>query len=188
MKNLKEKTVLITGAASGIGRALAHKFNQIGAKTIIIDINNNELKETQATCRSKENCFEYIMDVSKYENWQALHKFLGEKNLIPDIVINNAGRAMSHVSINDVAIEDFEKIMQTNFWGVFLGTKEFLPDLLAKESQTAIINVSSAFVLWLAAGLRLIQQANLRSGVHRSTKTGTSRYKCPCFLCTSGWD
>lgn len=147
MKNLKDKTVLITGAASGIGRALAHKFNQIGAKIVIVDINENDLKETQSICKFKENCFEYIMDVSQHENWQTLHKFLGEKKLIPDIVINNAGRAMSHVSINDVAIEDFEKIMKTNFWGVFWGTKEFLPDLLAKESQTAIINVSSAFGL-----------------------------------------
>lgn len=147
MKNLNEKTILITGAGSGIGQALASKFNQLGSKIIIVDVNEKSLKETQSICKYKENCFEYVMDVSKRENWQNLHKYLNEKNLIPDIVINNAGRAMSHVSINDVAVEDFEQIMNTNFWGIFFGTKEFLSDLLANPKKTAVVNFSSAFGL-----------------------------------------
>lgn len=147
MKNLGKKIVLITGAASGIGQALTYKFNQLGAKTIVIDVNKNKLKETMDNCKYEENCFDYIMDVGLLENWQNLHRYLKDKNLIPDIILNNAGRAMSHIAINDVAIEDFENIMKTNFWGVLFGTKEFLPDLLAKKNETAVINFSSAFGL-----------------------------------------
>lgn len=145
MKNLKEKTVLITGAGSGIGQALTWRLNEIGSKIIIIDTNETGLQNTRLNSIYKENCYEYIMDVSQQKNWQNLHEYLKEKNIIPDIIINNAGRAMSNVSIKDIYEEDFRKIFDTNFWGVFYGTREFLPDLLNKQNKTAIINFSSIY-------------------------------------------
>lgn len=147
MKNINKKKVLITGAASGIGQALAYKFNQLGSKLIIADINKVELEETKASLNIKADCLEYLMDVSNQEHWQNLHKYLEDKNLIPDIIINNAGRSMSHLPIEDLSVEDFKKNMDINFWSVVYGTKEFLGDLLAKETETAIINISSAWGL-----------------------------------------
>lgn len=146
MKNLSGKTVVITGAGSGIGRSLAHRLAKEGALLALADISEAGLAETYETLPVRPaQVNTYILDVS---DRQAFYDFADQVNSDfggADVVINNAGVALSQ-TIEDMSFEDFQWVMDINFWGVVYGTKAFLP-LLRKRPEACIINVSSVFGL-----------------------------------------
>jgi len=142
----KERVIAITGAASGIGRALAIHFGKEGARLAISDIDDSGLEQTaEAIRRLGAQCHTLRVDVSKpseIETWCAeVIKTFGQV----DGIINNAG-----VSVIDgaefVSHEDFEWLMGINFWGVIYGTQTFLPHL-RKRPEAFIVNISSLFGL-----------------------------------------
>ena len=142
----KDRVIAITGAASGIGRALALHFGKEGAHLAISDIDESGLEQTaEAIRRLGVQCHTLTVDVSKpreIEAWCAeVIKTFGQV----DGIINNAG-----VSVIDgaefVSHEDFEWLMGINFWGVIYGTQTFLPHL-RKRPEAFIVNISSLFGL-----------------------------------------
>lgn len=146
MKNLSGKTVVITGAGSGIGRALAHQLAGEGALLALADLNEAGLAETYETLPMRPvQVNTYILDVS---GQQAVYAFADQVNADfgqVDLVINNAGVALSQ-TIEDMTFEDFRWVMDINFWGVVYGSKAFLP-ALKRRPQACIINISSVFGL-----------------------------------------
>jgi len=138
---------VITGAASGIGRALAVRLAQekIGG-IAVCDVNESELIETAKIVESLGvSVSTHIADVSKLEQVQ---KFAGEvaaKHNRVTHLINNAGVALCG-SFEEISLEDFEWLMNINFWGVIYGTKVFLP-ILKQQEKAHIINISSVFGL-----------------------------------------
>jgi NAD(P)-dependent dehydrogenase (short-subunit alcohol dehydrogenase family) len=146
MKSLDGKVVAITGAGSGIGRALALQAARSGARLALSDWNLEGLTETVrqveeigAEVRSD------VVDVSlrsQVATWaESVVEHYGEVNC----VINNAGVTVTG-DFEEMTYEDFDWIVGVNFYGVVHGTKEFLPHLIA-SGDGAVVNLSSLFGL-----------------------------------------
>jgi NAD(P)-dependent dehydrogenase (short-subunit alcohol dehydrogenase family) len=141
MYNLNGKVAVVTGAGSGIGRALAHQLAAKGCKVAIADINEANLQETAAGLTSE--VFAQKLDVADRAAFYAFAEAVQQKFGTVHVVVNNAGVAVSE-TIADLEYKDFEWLMNINFWGVVYGTKAFLP-MLTAQNEGAIVNVSSVF-------------------------------------------
>ena len=144
MQVLDGKVAVITGAGSGIGRALAEQLAKEGCALALADINQENLESLAAELRlAKVDVSCHVLDVA---NRAAVYAFADEvlaHHGSAQIIINNAGVAVSQ-TVADLCYDDFEWLMGINFWGVVHGTKAFLPHLL-KNNDGHIINVSSIF-------------------------------------------
>lgn len=152
MKSFHDKVAAITGAGSGIGRALALNLARQGCELALSDINEQGLAETVEQARRFEvKVSHQRVDVADFEavrHWadQVMIDH-GRVNLI----INNAGVAQGG-SVEGNALDDYHWIMDINFWGVVHGTKAFLPYLKASGAGH-IVNVSSVFGLFAQPGM-----------------------------------
>lgn len=145
MKNFKDKVVVITGAGSGIGEALALNFAGMGAHLALNDFVEERLNAVADRCRTQGvEVFTGCFDVSDRKAFYSFADEVHDRFQGVDVVINNAGVALGKYSILEASIEDFEWIMGINLWGVIYGTKAFLPMLL-KRSEAAVVNISSLF-------------------------------------------
>ena len=147
MKSFEGKVAAITGAGSGIGRALAQELAQAGAELALSDVNDEGLAETVKQCEelgSKRVSSAHV-DVSKREEVYAWAETVVETHGRVNLIFNNAGVALAS-TLEGVSYEDFEWIVDINFWGVVYGTKAFLPHLRA-SGEGHIINTSSVFGL-----------------------------------------
>lgn len=143
MKVFKNKTVVITGAASGIGKALAHAFAEKGADLALCDNDLALLKKTVEEIEKHAiKIYSKQVDVSNYQGFLAFAADVKKQLGSADIVINNAGVGQGKMSVEETSLEDMEWIMNINFWGMVYGTKAFLSQL-KKETATALVNVSS---------------------------------------------
>lgn len=147
MKEFKNKVVVITGAGSGIGRALATSFAKSGAKLALNDFKASTLNETCALVKKEgAEIFETSFDVSSKES---VSKFAAEvvKHFgHVDIVVNNAGIGLGDYTVHEVDLNLFERVMNINFYGVLYGSHYFIPHLL-KQQEAALVNISSVFGL-----------------------------------------
>lgn len=146
MKHLQGQVVAISGAGSGIGRALAHEFARQGSRLSLSDINLNAANETAAQLQAKGvEVITQQVDVGSLEQvtaWaERTRAHFGRIN----VVVNNAGVALSG-TVGSLVIKDYEWVMQINFWGVVYGSKVFLPHLEA-SGDGHIVNISSIFGL-----------------------------------------
>lgn len=147
MRNFKDKIAVITGAGSGIGRALAIELGKRGAQLVISDKNGNSLEDTKSMVETYgAQCFTYVVDVSEEKEIAAFVKKVLKEHQYIDLLFNNAGFALGKISMNDVKIEDFKKIMDVNVYGVVYHTKGFLSTLLSRP-EAVIVNISSLFGL-----------------------------------------
>ncbi len=151
MKDLKGKVAVVTGTGSGIGRATAIELAREGCHMAISDINEKELEATRQEIEKLGiKVHAKVLDVA---DRKAFHDYANEVNDFfgkVNIVINNAGVAVS-ASLEDTSYEDFEWLMNINFWGMVYGTKAFLPHLKA-TGDGHICNVSSVFGFMAPAG------------------------------------
>jgi len=146
MNTFKDKICVITGAGSGIGRALALQFAESGAKLALADKDQKSLDETKdLTLSSEGNVFTQAVDVADKAQMQAFADAVEDKFGGADIVINNAGVALIQ-TVEDTSSEDFEWLMGINFWGVVYGSQMFLP-MLKRSNDAALVNISSVFGL-----------------------------------------
>ncbi len=147
MKTFQQKVVVITGAGSGIGRALSLQFAAEGAKLALNDFNASALDETAQLVRAKGAAvFTQAFDVSKKEDMFAFADAVAQHYGQVDVVINNAGVALGQVRVENTVLEDVEWIVGINQWGVVYGTLAFLP-FLKKQPEAALVNLSSVFGL-----------------------------------------
>jgi short-subunit dehydrogenase len=142
MKTLTDRVAVITGAGSGIGRSLAVNLAAKGCHLAISDLNQEGLQET-ANLVDNQNVkiTTHLVDVADRDQVYQYADEVVKQHGRANILINNAGVALGD-SIEDVSYEDFEWIVNINFWGVVYGTKAFLP-YLKKEPEGHIVNVSS---------------------------------------------
>ncbi len=146
VQDFNGRVAAITGAGSGIGRALAKELAARGTALALSDIDEDGLAETVAQCeRAGVKVTSQRLDVADraamFEWADAVATDHGKVNLI----FNNAGVALAG-TVADQPIEDFEWLMGINFWGVVHGTQAFLPYLKA-SGEGHVINVSSVFGL-----------------------------------------
>ncbi len=152
MRSLDGKVVVITGAGSGIGRALALRAADQGAVLALSDVDASGLAETASQVRART--FQAVRaDVLDVRDRSAVRAYAGEVHADlgrVNVVVNNAGIAF-HGEVEEMSYEDLEQVMAVDFWGVVHGTKEFLPHLIA-SGDGHVVNVSSVFGLMSAPG------------------------------------
>jgi short-subunit dehydrogenase len=142
MKNLNDKVAVITGAGSGIGRALACGLAEKGCHIAISDVDQAGLEETAGQIAKKNvRVTTHIVDVADKDQVYQHAKDVAETHGRVNILINNAGVALGD-SLEEVEYDNFEWIFGINFWGVVYGTKAFLP-YLNKATEGHIVNISS---------------------------------------------
>ena len=169
MARLANKIALITGAASGIGRATAERFAQEGATVIVTDRDEERLAAALAalTALSGQRHRAIALDVTLENAWkhavEAVDALFGRL----DVLVNNAGYGYFR-SIADTSYEDWRAIVAINLDSVFLGTRYSLP-LLARSGKGSIVNVSS--IRGLVAGLNTGSYAAAKAGVRLFTKS-----------------
>lgn len=147
MKTLKDKVVVVTGAGSGIGRALALNLAGKGARLALSDWDTAGLGETASLVKARtgEEPRTDKLDVRDRAAMAAYATSVAEEFGVVNVVVNNAGIAL-HGDFEDVSYEQFDKIIDVDFWGVVQGTKEFLPHLIA-SGDGHVVNISSLFGL-----------------------------------------
>jgi NAD(P)-dependent dehydrogenase (short-subunit alcohol dehydrogenase family) len=146
MKQLKDRTAVVTGAGSGIGRALSLLLAREGCRLAIADISVAGLAETKREVEALGRpVSSHVVDVSDKARMQEFVREVVDQHGAVHILVNNAGVAVAK-SFEDHTIEDFEWLMGINFWGVVYGCKYFLPEL-KKTDEGHIINISSLFGL-----------------------------------------
>lgn len=145
MQTLHGKTVVITGAGSGIGRALAIQASGEGARLAISDIDADGLAATARMCGSGADLHTARLDVADRAAWTPYAAEVFERFGHVNVIVNNAGVALSS-NIIDMSYDDLEWLMNINFWGVVHGTKTFLPHLV-ESGDGHVVNISSLFGL-----------------------------------------
>ena len=144
MKQYNEPVAVITGAASGIGRALAITLADKGYHLALADkdIGGLEILQQQIEAKGVE-CFIASLDVSDNPAFIVFAQQINDKFNRIDMLFNNAGVSLID-TVENQTLEDFHWIMNINFWGVVHGTNAFLPYLKASPSAH-IVNISSIF-------------------------------------------
>jgi hypothetical protein len=145
MSRFNGKVVVITGAGSGIGRALAQQLAAKGARLALSDVNRQGLDETLQSLPPLTEARGYALDVSSRQGVFAHADEVKRDFGTVHCVINNAGATMIG-TIEHLTIEEIEWQLGINLWGVIYGTKAFLPIMLA-QSEGCIVNISSVFGL-----------------------------------------
>lgn len=148
MKDFTDKIVVITGAASGMGREYALEFARLGAIVAITDVNAGQLAETHRMVQAitRRNSLSEVLDIASEEGVAA---FAGRvKNQLGNahVIINNAGIGGGGAPVWVQPNAQYHTTMQVNFFAVVNITKAFLPQLLANQ-EGAVVNVSSVFGL-----------------------------------------
>ena len=143
MRTFRDRVVAITGAGSGIGRALAVGFAREGAALSLSDVDEKGLAETARVVGGGTKVTTKRVDVADRAAVFAWAEEVVRDHGKANAIVNNAGVAVS-ATLAHTTIEDFQWLMGINFWGVVHGTQAFLPHLLRAE-EGHVVNLSSVF-------------------------------------------
>ena len=143
MKDFKDKVVVITGAASGLGLAMAHRFAAEGMKLVLADVEEEALRKVETEFRKASVPVLGIKtDVARSHDIERL----AEKTLATfgavHILCNNAGVAPGGVVWENTQA-DWEWVMGVNVWGVIHGVRTFLPIMLRQDTECHVVNTAS---------------------------------------------
>ena len=136
------KVIVVTGAGSGMGRALVLALLKRGARVAAVDLNESTLQETVALAGQPGKVSAHVVNVSNRQAVEALPAEVIAAHSAVDGIINNAGIIQPFVRLNDLQYDAIERVLNVNLYGVIYMTKAFLPHLL-KRPEAHIVNVSS---------------------------------------------
>ncbi len=142
MKDFKDKVVVVTGGASGIGYALAEGALDRGAKVVISDIREDTLAEAVASLSAKGEVLGLKGDVAKYDDVEALAQAAVDRFGKVNILVNNAGVFAAGVTW-EVSLEQYDWVMGVNQRSVIHGIKAFVPRMIAQGDDCHVVTVSS---------------------------------------------
>ncbi len=148
MDNLNGRVAVITGAASGIGLAMAHRFAAEGMRLVLSDVEAPALEMAMAGLPAGTEAVSTVCDVSKAEQVEALREFALSSFGSVHLVCNNAGVGGGG-PMTELNLTDWEWVIGVNLWGVIHGVRSFLP-LLAEQGEGHIVNTASVAGLFAA--------------------------------------
>ncbi len=171
---MKNKTVIITGAASGIGKAAAELFATKGANVVVSDIQESEGAKVVKDINAKGGIASFFKtDVSKPEEMEALVNFALKTYGKLDIAINNAGIGGELNPIAEMSIEGWQKVISVNLTSLFYGMKYQIKAML-KNGSGSIVNISS--ILGSVGFAGSAGYASAKHGVVGLTQTAALEY------------
>lgn len=144
MKRFVDRIAVVTGAASGIGRATSLALANRGCDVAVVDVDNEGLEQTARMVeKTGRKVSRHVVDVANRSQMEALVEDVLAEHGAVHILVNNAGVSVT-ASFARQSLEDFEWLMGINFWGVIYGCKFFLPHL-GRAEEAHIVNLSSLF-------------------------------------------
>ena len=168
MTSERSRAVLVTGAGSGIGRAIAEKLAKNGERVVVNDLKGETADEVVALI--KESGGEATAapgDVSDPGSVQRIVEAAREAYGSPEILVNNAG-FLQQKRFVDLTVEDFDRMIAVHLRGTFLCTSAVLPDMLSRGSGI-IVNVASQ--LGQIGGIELCHYSAAKAGIIGLTKS-----------------
>jgi len=160
VKTLRDRVAVVTGAASGIGLALAERFAAEGMKVVMADVEAAALERAAAAVRAAAPAVLAVrVDVSRAEDVERLARETYAAFGAAHVVCNNAGVAVIG-AVHEHSLADWQWVMGVNLWGVIHGVECFVPRMVAGGQPGHVVNTASM------AGL--IASANL--GIYNTTK------------------
>src|SRR5260370_9944918 len=151
MSFLSDGMAVLTGAGSGIGRALDQQLAATGSAVALEDIDEAGLLQTAHSLEKKSALVTtHLLDVADEEGVRSFAEDVGKRHERVTLLINNAGVSL-HGDFEEVSLDDFRWLMNINFWGTVYGVNYFLP-LLKREKRAQIVNLSSVFGIIAPAG------------------------------------
>jgi short-subunit dehydrogenase len=167
LRNLSDKVVVVTGAAGGIGEALARGLSAKGAHLALVDLDEARLVDVANDLeRNGQRVSTHLADVGDRKRMEALPGEVVAEHGCVDVLINNAGVSVGAM-FADHSIEDTEWLLQINLMGVIYGCKFFLPELLKRE-RAHIVNLSSMFGIFSMPGQAIYSTS--KAGVRAFTE------------------
>ena len=146
MSFLSDGVAVVTGAGSGIGRALARQLAKAGSALALADVDEAGLLQTAQSLEKKSALVTtHLVDVAVEDGVRSFAEDVSKRHVRVTLLINNAGVSL-HGDFEEISLDDFRWLMDINFWGVVYGVKYFLP-MLKREKQAHIVNLSSVFGL-----------------------------------------
>lgn len=192
---LKHKTIVITGAAGGIGSATCHQLGAAGATIIATDVDANGLERLRGELEAKNvKVHTYVGNASKEEDVVKIFGKIAQEIGTPNVLINNAAQGI-HTSPQDTTVEEWDRVMDTSLKGYFLNAREFSRLVLKAKIPASVVNIASI------AGSSAIGRGNFaystaKGGVIQMTRElaiewATAKIRVnaiqPCSVNTPGW-
>jgi NAD(P)-dependent dehydrogenase (short-subunit alcohol dehydrogenase family) len=147
MQDFQGKTAVITGGASGIGRAMGELFAQQGMNIVLADIEQAPLDQTVAALREQgHNCTGVVTDVSKSKEVERLAETALETYGGLHVACNNAG-VFTGGLLWEESLADYQWLMDVNVWGVVHGIRSFVPRMQQQDTECHIVNTASMAAL-----------------------------------------
>ena len=153
MKALKGKVAVITGGASGIGRAMAERFAEEGMRIVLADVEQQALNRAEQEMKQEgADVFAVRVDVSKEAEVAALAERSLEKFGAVHLLCNNAGVGITGRTW-EISEADWQWVLGVNLWGVIYGIRHFVPHMLERGGDGHIVNVASMAGLGAGGGM-----------------------------------
>ena len=146
-----QQRILITGAGSGLGLALAQQLARGGAKIACVDIDEARAKEAAASLTG-DGHWAAKADIAKYDDWAAVAARTEAEWGGVDVLVNNAG-VSSGGNVADTTLDDWQWMLDINLLGVVRGCKAFIPMLTATANHGRIVNIASFAGIASAPGM-----------------------------------
>lgn len=174
-RQLEGRVALVTGAAGGIGRAIAEAFGREGAAVVLVDRNDLPLRELAARLAvSGLRCSAQVVDVTDpIAVEEMVNQTLAEFGAL-DILVNNAG-VCSTALVVDLPLEEWRRVIDADLTSVFLCTRAALPSMIVQR-RGRIINIGSQ--LALKGGELMAHYCAAKSGVHGFTRALAREVAC----------
>lgn len=201
MKSVAGKTVLVTGAAMGLGKLFATRAVEENASDVILwDLNEGALKDTAAELDAlgDTSIHTYVVDVSSAKAVQDAAKLVRKEAGDVHILINNAGIVRGNGYFWENSVKDVEATMNINALAPMLVAREFLPAMVVSDEDCRIVNIASSAGLnpvprlavycgskWAATGWSDSVRLELEQAGHKHVKITTV---CPTYINTGMFD
>ncbi len=141
MTDVAGQWAMITGAAGGLGTAMAADLAKRGAKLILTDLDDQALAALALTLNTETRCF--VQDVTDAERWEEIACTLEEEGQLPRVLINNAGIAALGYAM-EMPMRAWKQVIDVDLWGTIHGCRTFVPRMQKLEGRCAVMNVASA--------------------------------------------